>query len=1143
MNATLLPSNERSMTECTGRRGSSPRGRLCASFVLAITALACLTACDPIGGDGGAAGTAGGGGSPGESTGDTAAGAGASSSGDGGATGSGGHSGATGSGGHGGATGSGGHGGATGSGGHGGATGSGGHGGATGSGGHGGATGSGGHGGATGSGGHGGATGSGGHGGATGSGGHGGATGSGGHGGATGSGGHGGGSTGGGGPHGTCVPGSIVACYTGPAGTSGVGRCAPGTQTCRPDGFGYGACTGEVTPAPERCATPEDESCDGEPHCPQPPPWARGFGAAANDAGFSIASDAAGNYYVSGTFSGTVDFGTGPLTSAGQSDIFFLKLDPSGSVLWSMRIGAAGPDRAGAVTVDGSGNVFLTGLYSGSPELDGCPLPDMDGSYFVAQFDPDGTAVWSHSGHDPWGWVSIEQIAIDAPGNIYLAFIRSESAVLAKLDAASKALLWTQRIPGDYARGARLALDSAGNPVIAATESSSSYNPRKFLVSKYAPTGDVLWQRAFLSSAHDGYATAHAVAINEADEIFVTGTTDGTIDFGGGTLPGGHVLVQLDAAGEYIFSRSIRFGHRIVIDPAGDLVVAGRGLAKLDASGTELWSINFDADVQDVSLSPTGTIAVTGGARGPVDFWSGPIAFGGGSSDAYVATFNPPTSGGDDDDDGSDGAGSTGAGGAGGGSAGGDPPATCMPGSVVACYTGPNGTRGVGRCAPGTQTCLPDGAGYGPCVGEVTPTLEVCATPEDEGCDGDTDCAPRPPWSRGYGGTGADEGASIASDPAGNYYVVGTFEGTIDFGAGPLTSAGGRDIFLLKLDPAGALLWSKRFGVIFDEVGRAVAVDGSGNVLLAGTHFTSEAVGTSFGGCEIVTHDHGEQVFVAKLDPEGNHIWSQGSVSPGAPQMERPFKQLVVDALGDAYVTFTVTSRDEATPSLAKLDAATGDILWSQPLAAAIPSHPDYEQQKDEVLLAIDSAGDVVTTSASIVLAPSCPCVHQLTVQKLTTTGDVLWSRQFSPSISAPPAAGIGTSAWAMAVNAADEILVTGYTDGTIDFGGGVLPAGPVLIKLDAAGQHVFSRSVPFGETMALDPDGGIFVAGNGLSRLDASGTVVWTSEFDASARDIAISPAGMIAITGTAERPVDFGTGPIPYAAGTDVFVATFDP
>ncbi|HTN92267.1 MAG TPA: hypothetical protein VL242_51710 [Sorangium sp.] len=179
---------------------------------------------------------------------------------------------------------------------------------------------------------------------------------------------------------GTCVPGSVVACYTGPAGTSGVGRCAPGTQTCRPGGFGYGPCSGDVTPAQERCATPEDESCDGEPRCAQLPPWARGFGGAGGEEGISIASDASGNYYVSGSFRGTVDFGAGPLTSAGESDIFFLKLDPSGSVLWSKRFGNERGDGGGAVTVDASGNVFLTGVYTYSPsgmglDLGGCPIP------------------------------------------------------------------------------------------------------------------------------------------------------------------------------------------------------------------------------------------------------------------------------------------------------------------------------------------------------------------------------------------------------------------------------------------------------------------------------------------------------------------------------------------------------------------------------------------------------------------------------------------------------------------------------------------------------------------------------------------------------------------------------------------------
>ncbi len=55
------------------------------------------------------------------------------------------------------------------------------------------------------------------------------------------------------------------------------------------------------------------------------------------------------------------------------------------------------------------------------------------------------------------------------------------------------------------------------------------------------------------------------------------------------------------------------------------------------------------------------------------------------------------------------------------------------------------------------------------------------------------------------------------SDASGNYYVAGEFEGTVDFGAGPLTSAGGSDIFFLKLDPSGSVIWSKRFGAARDR--------------------------------------------------------------------------------------------------------------------------------------------------------------------------------------------------------------------------------------------------------------------------------------------------------------------------------------
>jgi hypothetical protein len=61
---------------------------------------------------------------------------------------------------------------------------------------------------------------------------------------------------------------------------------------------------------------------------------------------------------------------------------------------------------------------------------------------------------------------------------------------------------------------------------------------------------------------------------------------------------------------------------------------------------------------------------------------------------------------------------------------------SCTLGDVVACYTGSPATSGVGVCHGGQQTCLGGSLGYGPCLGEVTPSPEICATVADEDCDG-----------------------------------------------------------------------------------------------------------------------------------------------------------------------------------------------------------------------------------------------------------------------------------------------------------------------------------------------------------------------------------------------------------------------
>src|SRR5207244_2972967 len=82
-------------------------------------------------------------------------------------------------------------------------------------------------------------------------------------------------------------------------------------------------------------------------------------------------------------------------------------------------------------------------------------------------------------------------------------------------------------------------------------------------------------------------------------------------------------------------------------------------------------------------------------------------------------------------------------------------------------------------------------------------------------------------WAMAIGGTGADMGYSVATDTNGNLIVAGYFSGTVNFGSGALTSAGGQDIFVAKYSPSGTCLWAARFGGSGDDEALGVAVDSS----------------------------------------------------------------------------------------------------------------------------------------------------------------------------------------------------------------------------------------------------------------------------------------------------------------------------
>lgn len=125
-------------------------------------------------------------------------------------------------------------------------------------------------------------------------------------------------------------------------------------------------------------------------------------------------------------------------------------------------------------------------------------------------------------------------------------------------------------------------------------------------------------------------------------------------------------------------------------------------------------------------------------------------------------------------------------------------------------------------------------------------------------------------WSRAYGSTGDDHGNAVAIDASGNVVVTGYFNNTIDFGGGPLTSAGNKDIFLVELNSSGQPVWSKRFGGVSIDVANAVVIDGGSNIIITGFFYGT----VDFGGGPL-TSSSAAKVFLAKYNSLGNHSWSK----------------------------------------------------------------------------------------------------------------------------------------------------------------------------------------------------------------------------------------------------------------------------
>lgn len=150
-------------------------------------------------------------------------------------------------------------------------------------------------------------------------------------------------------------------------------------------------------------------------------------------------------------------------------------------------------------------------------------------------------------------------------------------------------------------------------------------------------------------------------------------------------------------------------------------------------------------------------------------------------------------------------------------------------------------------------------------------------------------------WSKGFAAADAKEvGQSVAVDSQGNVVLVGTINGAVDFGGGPLMGQV-EDAFVVKFDAAGNHVWSKRFGDGGTQDANNVAVDSEDNIAFVG-HFSGSV---DFGGGPLTTSPAGSLgIFAVKLDGAGNHLFSM-ELSASQPPYAA---DVAVDAAGNMIV-------------------------------------------------------------------------------------------------------------------------------------------------------------------------------------------------------------------------------------------------
>ncbi|MCA9011534.1 MAG: hypothetical protein KDB01_17400 [Planctomycetaceae bacterium] len=373
----------------------------------------------------------------------------------------------------------------------------------------------------------------------------------------------------------------------------------------------------------------------------------------AND----VATDASGDRYVIGTFSGTVDFdaaadSTYNLVAQGNYDAYVAKYEADGTFAWAQRMGGDATIVSGSVTnslstdsgvqitLDGSGNVYIVGTFTGSADFgSAAPLSASaagDRDAFVAKLNAsDGVFQWAKS----WGTTGpdlAEGVGVDSAGNVYTSGLHAGAPNYYTLTYDSDIIkfnssgikVWSRSIAtrsGTPSGG--LAVDSSGNTFVAGSflgtvdfdpgnktnnvSSGSSYSAYSGFVLKLTTAGNYSWVSPFVSQtvgSTSGLSYVNSVALDGSGNVVVGGQYHNSVDFDSGrgttTLPtiGGGFISKLNSKGGLVWARALESSSTTFVN---DLAVGTDG--SIYATGTFFGTVDLDPSAGSYTRTTAGS--------------------------------------------------------------------------------------------------------------------------------------------------------------------------------------------------------------------------------------------------------------------------------------------------------------------------------------------------------------------------------------------------------------------------------------------------------------------------------------------------------------------------------------------------------